>query len=142
MQAGAESSGSTPHSSFCAQQKRVQRVTALAAAPNWGLRGSRARGRFAHPQRMGGPPYSMLWGGEAGGSSDGGSGARAYRHDVHALAAEGVEVRWQHSHQCLAFARAHLRNLPLVEDDAADELDVERAQAEHALGRLARHLFR
>jgi hypothetical protein len=61
-------------------------------------------------------------------------------HDVHAAAAERIEEGRQHSDQRLALARAHLRNLALVQNHAADELHIEGAQAEHAPRRLAHHL--
>src|SRR4029453_3584689 len=41
------------------------------------------------------------------------------------------------SHQRLAFAGLHFRDSPLVQDHAADELDVEVPLPERALGRLA-----
>lgn len=59
---------------------------------------------------------------------------------MHAVAAKRVEVRGQHRHQRLALAGAHLGNLALVQDHAADELHVEGAQAQHAARRLAHDL--
>jgi hypothetical protein len=52
---------------------------------------------------------------------------------------QGIEVGRQGRHQRLALAGAHLGDLALVEHDAADQLDVEVAQAEGAGGRLAHH---
>ena len=59
--------------------------------------------------------------------------------DVHAAARERVEVRGQGCNQRLAFAGAHLRDLPVVQDHATDQLHVEMAHVEHALRRLANH---
>ena len=57
--------------------------------------------------------------------------------DVDALAAEGVEVGGQGRDERFSFARLHLGDLALVEDDAADELDVEVAHLRRAAGGLA-----
>lgn len=57
-----------------------------------------------------------------------------------ALAGQRVEVGGEHGHQRLALARAHLRDAPVMQHDAADELYVERAQAQHAARRLPHHL--
>ncbi len=59
------------------------------------------------------------------------------RHDVHALAGERVEIDGERGDQRLALARLHLRDLALVQHHAADQLHVEMALAERALGRLA-----
>ena len=58
-------------------------------------------------------------------------------HDVHAAAGQRVEVDGERRDQRLAFAGLHLGDLALVQDHAADELHVEVALAERALGRLA-----
>jgi hypothetical protein len=71
--------------------------------------------------------------------SQAGSGC-PHRHHVHALARERIEVSWEHGHQRLALSCAHLSNLPLMEDDASNELDVERTQPKHAVGSLPGHL--
>ncbi len=60
-----------------------------------------------------------------------------HRDDVHALAFEGVQVRRQRRHQRLALAGAHLRDLALVQRDAADQLHVEVPHRQRALARLA-----
>ena len=60
-----------------------------------------------------------------------------HRHDVHALAGERVEIDGERGDQRLALARLHLRDLALVQHHAADQLHVEMALAERALGRLA-----
>ena len=57
--------------------------------------------------------------------------------DVDALAGERVEIDGQGGDQGLAFAGLHLGDAALVQHDAADELDVEMALAERALGGLA-----
>ena len=49
----------------------------------------------------------------------------------------GVEIDRQRGDQGLAFAGLHLGDLALVQDHAADQLHVEMALAERALGRLA-----
>ena len=57
--------------------------------------------------------------------------------DVDAETREGVEVDRQGRHQGLALAGAHLGDAALVQHHAADQLHVEVALAEHALGSLA-----
>ena len=57
--------------------------------------------------------------------------------DVHARAGERVEIDRQRGDQRLALAGLHLGDLALVQHHAADELHVEVALAERALGRLA-----
>ncbi len=57
--------------------------------------------------------------------------------DVDALAVQRVEVAGERRHQRLALAGAHLGDGALVQHHAADQLHVEVALAEHALGRLA-----
>ncbi len=59
------------------------------------------------------------------------------RHDMDAAAGERVEVDRQGRDQRLAFAGLHLGDAAVVQDHAADELDVEMALAEGALGGLA-----
>ena len=59
--------------------------------------------------------------------------------DENAAAGQRVERRREGRDEGLAFARLHLGDLPLVEDDAADELDVEVAHAEGPAHRLAGH---
>jgi hypothetical protein len=59
--------------------------------------------------------------------------------DVHALAGQRVQIGRQGRHQRLALARAHFRDLAVVQDHAADHLDVEVAHLEHAPGCLAAH---
>ena len=61
------------------------------------------------------------------------------RDDVHALAADGVEVGGQHTGQRLALAGLHLRDVAVVQRGAAHDLDVERPLVEHAPRRLPRH---
>ena len=57
--------------------------------------------------------------------------------DVDALAGERVEVDGQRGDQRLAFAGLHLGDLALVQHHAADQLHVEVALAERALGGFA-----
>ena len=59
--------------------------------------------------------------------------------DVHALAAERVEVGRERRHQRLALAGAHLGDLAFVQGEAADQLHVEVAHAEHPARRFAHH---
>ena len=59
--------------------------------------------------------------------------------DVHALAGERIEIDGQRRDQRLAFAGAHLGDRALVQHHAADQLDVEMALLERALGRFAHH---
>ena len=57
--------------------------------------------------------------------------------DVDALAGERVEIDRQRRDQRLAFAGLHLGDGAFVQHHAADELHVEMALAQRALGRLA-----
>ena len=59
------------------------------------------------------------------------------RDDVDALAGEGVEVGRQGGDERFSLARLHLGDLALVEDGAADELDVEVAHPRRPPGGLA-----
>ncbi len=59
------------------------------------------------------------------------------RDDVDALAGEGVEVAGEGRDQGLALAGPHLGDLALVQDHAADQLDVVVAHAEDPARRLA-----
>ena len=54
-----------------------------------------------------------------------------------ALAGKRVEIDRKRRHQRLAFAGLHLGDIALVQHHAADQLHVEMALAERALGRLA-----
>jgi hypothetical protein len=53
-----------------------------------------------------------------------------------ALAGEGVEVGGQHRHQGFAFPGFHFGDFALMEDDAADELDVKGPEPQDPQGRL------
>ena len=57
--------------------------------------------------------------------------------DVDAVAGEGVEVAGEGGDEGLAFAGLHLGDLALVEDHAADHLDVEVAHADDAAAGFA-----
>jgi hypothetical protein len=57
--------------------------------------------------------------------------------DVDALAGERVEIDRQRRDQRLAFAGAHFGDRAVVQHHAADQLHVEMAHAEHALGGFA-----
>ena len=57
--------------------------------------------------------------------------------DVDAAAGERVEIDRQRCDQRLAFAGLHLGDLAFVQHHAADQLHVEMALAERALGGLA-----
>ena len=57
--------------------------------------------------------------------------------DVDALAGQRVEIDRERCHQRLAFAGLHLGDIALMQHHAADQLDVEMALAEGALGGLA-----
>ena len=54
------------------------------------------------------------------------------RHEVRAAAGEGVEIQRQRGDERLTLAGAHLRDAAIVEDGAADELDVEVPHAQGA----------
>ncbi len=56
---------------------------------------------------------------------------------MNALAGQRVQVGRQRGDQRLAFARAHLGDLALVQHDPADELHVEVTHPQRALGGLA-----
>ena len=55
---------------------------------------------------------------------------------MHALAGERVQIGRQGRDQRLALAGAHLGDLAVVQRDSADQLHVEVAHFERALGRL------
>ena len=57
--------------------------------------------------------------------------------DVHALAGERIQIGGQRGDERFSFARLHLRNFSLVQDDSADQLHVEMAHAERAAARFA-----
>ena len=57
--------------------------------------------------------------------------------DVDALARERIEIHRQGCNEGLAFTRAHLRDVALVEGDAAEHLDVEVTHAERPPRSLA-----
>ena len=57
--------------------------------------------------------------------------------DVDAAAGERIEIDRKRRDQRLAFAGLHLGDLAFVQHHAADQLDVEMALAERALGGLA-----
>ncbi len=59
------------------------------------------------------------------------------RHDMNAAARQRIQVDRQRRHQGLAFAGLHLGDLALMQHHAADQLHVEMALAERALGGLA-----
>ena len=59
------------------------------------------------------------------------------RDDMDALPAQGVEVGGKGGDERFSLARLHFGDLALVEDDAADELDVEMAHVNLAPGGLA-----
>ena len=58
---------------------------------------------------------------------------------MHTVAAQGIEVRGQHTGQGLALTRLHLGDVPEVQRGATHDLDVERPLAQHPPGRLAGH---
>ncbi len=62
-----------------------------------------------------------------------------HRHHMHAVAAQRVEVGGQRRDQRLAFTGAHFRDLAVVQDHAADQLDIEMAHAQGPLAGLANH---
>jgi len=53
-----------------------------------------------------------------------------------ALAGEGIEVGGQGGHQRFTFAGFHFGNAPLMQDDAAHDLDGEVAHPQYAVGGL------
>src|SRR5258708_3112583 len=59
--------------------------------------------------------------------------------DVHPAPGEGVEISRQSRHQGLAFAGAHLGNLALVQDDAADHLHIKVAHTRIPLPAFPTH---
>ena len=60
-----------------------------------------------------------------------------HRHEVDVLAGQGVEVERRARDEGLALTGLHLRDVALVEGDAAHQLDVEQALPRLALTRLA-----
>ena len=61
------------------------------------------------------------------------------RHHMHAFAGQRVQIDGQGGDQGLAFAGLHLGDIAAMQHHAADQLDVEMALAEGALGGLAHH---
>ncbi len=59
-----------------------------------------------------------------------------YGNDVYAAPGQSVQISRQGRHQGLAFARAHLGNLALVQNQAADHLHIEMAHAGRAHARF------
>ena len=59
-----------------------------------------------------------------------------YRDDVHAFAGEGIQVGGQDRDQGFTFTGFHFGDFALVEDDAADELDVEGSHTQGPEGSL------
>ena len=59
--------------------------------------------------------------------------------DVHALAAETVEVARHRGNERLALTGPHLGDHPAVERSGADDLDIEVTLSQHPLGGLADH---
>ena len=51
------------------------------------------------------------------------------RHQMRPLAFERVEIQGQRGHKSFAFARLHLGDVALMQNDAADQLHVEMAHA-------------
>jgi len=60
-----------------------------------------------------------------------------HRHDVHAASGQRVQVGRERRDERLAFARAHFRDLAVVQDHAADQLHIEVTHLQHAFARLA-----
>ena len=60
-----------------------------------------------------------------------------HRDDVHPLPGQGVQVSGHGRHQGLAFARLHLGDVALVQDDGPHHLDVEVSLADRAPSGLA-----
>ncbi len=60
-----------------------------------------------------------------------------HRDHVHALPRQGVQIDRQRRHQGLPLARLHLGDLSLMQDHAADELDVEVPHPQRPAARLA-----
>ena len=65
-----------------------------------------------------------------------------HRHEVHATAEEPVEIERLHGDERLPLTGLHLGDVALVKDDPAHELDVEEADADRALERLAHRRVR
>ena len=61
------------------------------------------------------------------------------RHHMHAFAGQRIEIDGQGGDQGLAFAGLHFGDVAVVQHHAADQLHVEMALAQGALGRLADH---
>ena len=73
----------------------------------------------AHPRRI--PPGEVV----------------IHRHQMHGLAADGIQVGRQSGDEGLAFAGAHLGDFAFVQGDAADELHIEVAHAQSPLAGFA-----
>ena len=62
-----------------------------------------------------------------------------YRHHMHALAGQCIQIHGECRSQRLALAGAHFGDPAAVQHDAADQLHVEVPHAQNALARLAHH---
>ena len=56
---------------------------------------------------------------------------------MHAIAGEGIEIGGEGGNKGLAFTRAHFRDAAFMQHHAANQLHIEMALAEHALGGFA-----
>ena len=56
---------------------------------------------------------------------------------MHALAAQGIKVRGQGRHQCLAFTGTHLGNFAVMQHHAANQLHIEMTHAQRTLAGFA-----
>ena len=61
-----------------------------------------------------------------------------HRDDVDALARQRVQISRENRHKGLAFTGLHLGDAPLVEHNAADDLDREGLHSQHTPGRFPR----
>ena len=62
-----------------------------------------------------------------------------YRHHMHALAGQGIQVHRQGGGQGLAFAGAHFGDFSVMQRHAAEQLHIEMAHLHDPLGALAHH---
>ncbi|HCO76883.1 MAG TPA: hypothetical protein DIT50_01590, partial [Rhodocyclaceae bacterium] len=65
-----------------------------------------------------------------------------HRNDVHPFAGKRIEIGGKGRDQSLPLTGAHFGDFPLVQRNAADQLDVEMAHPQHALARFTDHCKR
>ena len=63
-------------------------------------------------------------------------------HDVYAFARERVQIHRQRGHQGFSLARAHLGDVPFMQNHTANHLHIKMAHFQHPIGRFTHHRIR